>query len=184
MKNVFKLHRKNNQRISISQSSWFSWVSAATAARSGCIRQQTCMGCASEKQCPCSSSVVLLKSTHLHVFFWQTRAWILCFLSLTTSYTSPTSISFSALTNRHPTPCPSLQACVFTAACLVLFLSAGPSTVCNRYSKWSKSRLAGPLQNSASADVLLCGHQKLLSCLIAFVYPGLSNSALVRTQPR
>lgn len=81
------------------------------------------------------------------------------------SYTTPTSIFFSALTNRHPTPCSSLQ-----ASCLDLFLSAGPSTACNRYPRCSESPQTSPLENDAIADRLLCGHQKLLPCLTAFVY--------------
>lgn len=82
---------------------------------------------AAEKLCPCFSSVVLFKSTYLHVFFpAKEEPEILCFLSPSPSCTTSTFVSFSAFTNGHPTPYPSFQACISTASFLVLFLSVGP----------------------------------------------------------
>lgn len=63
------------------------------------------------------------------VFFCQRRTWILCFLSSPPSCTTSTSVSFSALTNTHLTPYPSLQACISTASFLVLFLSISPEVL-------------------------------------------------------
>lgn len=180
-KMFYKLHRKNNRSTVV-------FLSLAGFLRYQLQLQQGLVisGNTHAWDTPLRSGVPVLHllsclNPPICMFFsCQTRTWILGFLSPPPSYTTPASISFT-LTNKHPTPYPSLQVYLSSSSRLVLFLSAGPSTACNRHSEWSKSPLTSPLENGASADMLLCGHQKLLPCSTAFIRCDLSNSALVRT---
>lgn len=119
VKNVFEFtQEKLLKHCSISQSGWFSRVSAATAAKSGyrdrplrssvtghllsCLTPPICMG-------------LFLPNKNLNLV-----------LSVPSNHlTEPPPLFPSPLTNRKPTPYSSLQAYVCAASCLVLFLSTG-----------------------------------------------------------
>lgn len=133
---------------------------------------------APEKLCPWFSLNPLI----CKAFFLPKKNLNLVFPVPPPPCTISTSISFSALTNRHPTPCPSLQACVLTASFLLLFLSAGPALL-EQHWKWNKPPLSSPVEKGAAAEMLLCGHQKPLPGLAAFVCwqtAGVSSASPVK----
>lgn len=119
---------------------------------------------ASEKRCPCSSSVVLLKATHLHGFFSAKQ--------------EPESCASCPLHLLHNPHLYFLLRPHKQAPNSLLFppgLMSGLIPECRsqhrlqQYSRCSESPQTSPLENDAIADRLLCGHLKLWPCLTAFV---------------
>lgn len=145
-----------------------SWVTAATATKSGYIRQHTCKRYALRSCVPVFHLLPCLSPLICMVFSAKQEPES-C-VSCPFHHLAQPPLLFRSLPSERGAQLPTLPSRPLFLQCLFWSCSwVQAQHSWSRYWKWEKSPLTSPVEKGASAEMLLCGHQKPLPGLAAFV---------------